>query len=120
MTRTHFTAWLVNDPSALDQGCMDVTILEDEITGYREGEVGGEYNPQTGAVDIAQSEEPIWATAPGKPHAFYAVTTVDARDGDTKDGISEAEDLMGQAGWRVVGDWDTVDNAYIVTVERNA
>lgn len=104
MTVRHFTAWLVNDPSALDQPCMDITILEDEITGYH---------------SVFGEEEPSWSTDTSKPTAFYAVTKVDARDGDAQDGIDEAEDLMSAAGWRTVGSWDTVDNAYIVTVERD-
>jgi hypothetical protein len=102
-TVTHFTAWLVNDTSALDQGCMDITILEDTVVGYTEA---------------PGAEEPVWGTDATKDIAFYAVTTVDAADGDTKDGIDEASELMEQAGWRIVGDWDAVDNAYIVTVER--
>jgi hypothetical protein len=101
MTVRHFTAWLVNDPSALDQACMDVTILEDQLIGA---------NPEDDAA---------WSTDSSKPTALYAVTTVDARDGDAEDGCDEAEDLMREAGWRTVGAWEAVDNAYIVTVERN-
>lgn len=96
----HFTAWLVNDPSALDQSCMDITILEDDLIGADPADDGA------------------WSTDTSKPTAFYAVTTVDAREGDAGDGCSEAEDLMREAGWRTVGKWDAVDNAYIVTVEK--
>jgi len=105
MTVRHFTAWLVNDASALDQPCMDVTILEDQVIGYTE--VYGE-------------QQPSWSTDTSKPTAFYAVTKVDACDGDAEDGCDEAEDLMRDAGWRVVGNWEAVDNAYVVTVERDA
>ncbi|MFF3547093.1 hypothetical protein ACFYXD_35310 [Streptomyces platensis] len=101
MTVRHFTAWLVNDPSALDQPCMDIAILEDEL-------IAGD-----------PEDDGSWGTDSSKPTAFYAVTKVDARDGDAQDGIDEAEDLMSAAGWRTVGNWDTVDNAYIVTVERD-
>lgn len=101
VTRTHFTAWLVNAASYLDQPCMDVAILQDQL-------IGG--NPD---------DDGDWATDTTQPQAFYAVTTVDARDGDAKDGCDEAEDLMRQAGWRTVGAWDAVDNAYTVTVERD-
>lgn len=101
MTVRHFTAWLVNDPSALDQPCMDVAILEDQLIGM---------DPE---------DESAWATDSSKPTAFYAVTTVDARHGDAEDGCDQAEDLMRAAGWKTVGQWDTVDNAYIVTVERD-
>jgi hypothetical protein len=102
MTVQHFTAWLVNAPSALDQPCMDVTILEDQLIGA---------NPE---------DEGAWSTDTSKPTAFYAVTSIDARDGDAEDGCDEAEDLMREAGWRTVGNWEAVDNAYIVTVERDA
>lgn len=99
-TPTHFTAWLVNDPSALDQPFMDITILEDQL-------IGGD-----------SDDDGSWGTDSSKPTAFYAVTKVDARDGDAEDGCDEAETLMSAAGWRTVGNWDAVDNAYIVTVEH--
>ena len=100
--RRHFTAWMVNAPSALDQGCMDITILEDELIGA---------DPE---------DDGAWSTDTSKPTAFYTVTTIDARDGDAEDGCDEAEDLMRDTGWRTVGNWEAVDNAYIVTVERDA
>jgi hypothetical protein len=100
MTTTHFTAWLVNDTSCLDQDCMDITVLEDWL-------IGGD-----------AEDDGNWSTDSGKAPAFYAVTSVNAKDGDIDDAITEADDLMTAAGWRVVGEWDAVDNAYIVTVER--
>jgi hypothetical protein len=100
-TRTHFTAWLVNDTSCLDQGCMDITVMEDTL-------IGGD-----------PDSDRDWSCDATKEPEFYAVTTVDARDGDVKDAMDEAEDLMGMKGWRVVGKWDAVDNAYIVTVARD-
>jgi len=99
-TITHFTAWLVNDASALETGCMDITILQDELIGE---------DP---------ADERNWSCDAGKPAPFHAVTTVDATDGDVDDAITEAKDLMEQAGWSITGSWDAVDNAYIVTVER--
>jgi hypothetical protein len=100
MTTTHFTAWLVNDTSCLDQPCMDITVLEDELLGE---------DP---------ADHAAWTTDSSKPIAFHALTTVDARDGDIDRGIAEAEAAMDAAGWRIVGAWDAVDNAYIVPVER--
>lgn len=97
----HFTAWLVNDPSCLDQGCMDITIWEDAL-------IGGD-----------PERDGDWATDSTKDQSFYAVTTVDARDGDVQDAMDEAATLMGAAGWHTVGKWDAVDNAYIVTVARD-
>ncbi|MFD8385215.1 hypothetical protein ACFV2X_42985 [Streptomyces sp. NPDC059679] len=98
---THYTAWLVNDPSCLDQGCMDVTVLQDKLIGE---------DPSKGGD---------WSTDSSKPRAFYAVTTVDAREGSVEDAMSEAEELMVRAGWQTVGSWDAVANAYIVTVARD-
>jgi hypothetical protein len=101
MTVTHFTAWLVNDASCLDQPCMDVTVLEDELLGE---------DP---------ADHAAWTTDSSKPIAFHAVTTVDARDGDDADGVTQAEELLRAAGWRTVGQWDVTTSAYVVTVERD-
>jgi hypothetical protein len=102
MEQTHFTAWLVNDTSCLDQDCMDITVLQDVL-------IGGD-----------PDDDGNWATDTGKPQAFYAVTTVNAQDGDAKDGVDQAELLMGQAGWRLTGQWGAVPNAYIATVKKHA
>lgn len=101
MTTRHFTAWLVNVPSCLDQPFMDLTVLEDEL-------IGGD------AEDDAE-----WATDGSKEPAFYAITTVNALDGDDEDGQREAKELLTDAGWSIVGDWDVTDNAYVITVERD-
>ncbi|KIF07514.1 hypothetical protein PL81_01505 [Streptomyces sp. RSD-27] len=100
MTVTHFTAWLVNDASALDTACIDITIIEDEL-------IGGD-----------PENERDWAS--NGQVKFHAVTSIKAKDGDISDAQTEAEHLMDSAGWRIVGDWDATDNAYIVTVERDA
>lgn len=99
-TVTHFTAWLVNDTSCLDQGCMDLTVLQDQL-------IGGDPEDERG-----------WSTDTEQPQAFYAVTTVDAADGDIDTAQAEAKDLLEQAGWRLAGNWDATPNAYTVTVER--
>ncbi|MGP4114644.1 hypothetical protein ACTWP5_27510 [Streptomyces sp. 4N509B] len=98
MTTKHFTAWLVNDRSALETDYMDVTVIEDEL-------IGGD-----------PEDETAWASHGDQQ--FHAVTTVDARDGDAEDGIREAVDLLDDAGWRVVGKWEATPNAYTATVER--
>lgn len=103
MSEEHFTAWVVNDPASLDTGCMDVTVIPDVIGGYR---------------DMNGEEEPVWSSDSTRPHAFHAVTSVDAKEGDGEDGCSEAETLMLAAGWRVVGEWDTFPNSFAATVER--
>lgn len=119
-TAQHFTAWLVNDTSCLDQGCMDVSVLEDRVISYRTQEKSSEYDPVTGGVTVEEEEIPQWTTDSSKPPAFYAVTTVDAKSGDVADGQAEAVELMRAAGWATVGGWDVLPNAYVVTVERAA
>lgn len=99
-TRTHFTAWMVNDTSCLETGCMDITVLEDQFDGADPG------------------KDSDWITDASKPPAFHAVTTVDAREGDAQDGCDQADALMREAGWERAGGWDVVDNAYIATVRR--
>jgi hypothetical protein len=100
MTVRHFTAWLVNDTSCLDQPNMDITILEDALIGDPE-------------------DDGAWTTDSSKPIAFHAITDTDARDGDIAEGIRQAEHLLANAGWSTVGSWDATDNAYTITVERD-
>jgi hypothetical protein len=101
-TATHFTAWLVNDPSCLTGDTCDITVLRDEPVTYRTGSDG--------------QETPVWGST-GDP-LLHADTTVDARDGDIAEAQREAEELLAASGWRVAGGWEATDNAYIVTVER--
>lgn len=95
---THFTAWLVNDRSALDGDFMDITILEDELRGE---------DPE---------DEGAWSSTSNQ--VFYATTSVRVDDGDIDDARAEARKLIEDASWEIAGDWDITDNAYIVTVER--
>ncbi|GGT65374.1 hypothetical protein [Streptomyces purpureus] len=99
MTTTHFTAWLTNTPSALDQPNVDLTVLEDVLIG----------DPDDG--------DSAWASAGGEA-AFEAITSVPAEDDDDEQALREAKDLLQDAGWRTVGEWDGVETGYIVTVER--
>jgi len=100
MSRMHFTAWLVNIPSALDQANMDITISQDQLVGA---------NPDN---------DSDWTTDTSKPTPFYAVTHVNATTGDITEGIKEAEALMQQDGWKTTSNWQAVTNAYTATVER--
>ena len=103
MTTTHFTAWLVNDASCLDQSNCDLTVLEDQLIGA---------DPE---------DDGSWSTDTSKDTALYAVTDVDASDCDIEDAINQAEQMLAAAGWTIAGtSWEAVDNAYIVTVERTA
>lgn len=95
---THYTAWLTTDRSALDGDCMDIEVIQDEL------------------LSDDPTDETAW-TPTGTSH-FHAVTSVDAADGDIDDAIKEAEKLLWDAGWRIVGKWDVTPNAYTVTVAR--
>ncbi len=96
----HFTAWITTDASALPHGNIDITVLADEITGYR----GDDY-------DI-----PVYEST-GDP-LFYAETDIDARDGDHDGLIGKAEKMLRDAGWCVAESWEGVDTGYVATVER--
>lgn len=102
MTAMHFTAWLVNDTSCLDQDNCDITIIEDQL-------IAGD-----------PEDDRNWATDSCKPPAFYATTSVNAKGGDIDAALTEARELMAAAGWQPVGAWQAADTAYIVTVEHTA
>lgn len=104
MTATHFTAWLTTDPTCLDGANSDVTVLADDIAGYKSDSNGFE------------TDVPVW-TSTGDP-LTHAVTTVPAKGGDDGEAMREAADLLEARGWRTAGDWETVPTGYIVTVER--
>ncbi len=101
MENRHFTAWMCNDPSCLDTPFMDVTVLEDML------------------VNGDPEKDSEWSSDSTKPVAFFARTTVDAKEGDAQAGIDQAEELMSAAGWRTVGGWDALDTAYVCTVVKD-
>jgi hypothetical protein len=103
--RTHFTAWLVNDLSALDGNNCDVSVMADEAYIYAEDDEGIE-------------EVTHWEST-GEP-IFQAVTDTDARTGDDEQAQREARKLLQDAGWEIVGDWEAVTTAYVVEVRRDA
>ncbi|MFE6868291.1 hypothetical protein ACFVFS_17215 [Kitasatospora sp. NPDC057692] len=102
--KPHFTAWLVNDRSALESDNCDVTVLPDRPLIYIEDADGEE-------VEVINWE----STGTG---VFHAVTNVDARHGDDEDAIRETEQLLEEAGWRITGKWEPLDTAYVTEVER--
>ncbi|NUP24161.1 MAG: hypothetical protein HOZ81_50515 [Streptomyces sp.] len=100
--QTHFTAWLVNDRTCLDQDNCDITVLADDITT--------DYGP-----DDSEAEKTVYSST-GEP-LFYAVTGVSARDGDGDAAIREAEELLADSGWRITGSWEAVGTGGVVEVE---
>ncbi|BFP50049.1 hypothetical protein KCMC57_64170 (plasmid) [Kitasatospora sp. CMC57] len=101
---THFTAWLVDDRSCLDQDNCDVTVLADDITTVIDYDGNG-----------FEVEKPEYSST-GAP-VFYGITGVDARDGNVDDAIREAEQMLDAAGWVVTGTWEAVGTSYVVEVE---
>lgn len=99
----HFTAWLVNDRTCLDQDYMDVTILQDMLV-IDGPDHGGRFREH-------------WETDPEEAPAYYAITTVNAREGDIEEGQKQAKALLADAGWQTVDDWTVLENAYTITVE---
>ncbi|MGW3491867.1 helix-turn-helix domain-containing protein [Streptomyces sp. NPDC001054] len=115
MTAQHFTAWMTNDWSCLEGDDMDVSVLEDEAVSYREEILSEDWDPATGDVVREVRETPMWESNGNR--VFWALTGVDAREGDVEEGIKVAEELLDAAGWRRVGDWEATTSSYIVTVE---
>ena len=101
----HFTAWLVNDRTWLDQDNMDVTVLQDMLV-IDGADYGGQFKEH-------------WETDPEEAPAYYAITTVNAREGDIEEGQKQAKDLLADAGWQTVDGWTVLENAYTITVEFN-
>lgn len=101
---THFTAWLVDDRSCLDQDNCDVTVLADDITTV----IGYDRNGfEAEKVEYSSTGDPV----------FYGITGVDARGGDIDDAIREAEQMLDDAGWETAGTWEAVGTSYVVEVQ---
>ena len=96
----HFTAWITTDTSALPHGRIDVSVLADEIAGYK-----GD-----------QFDEPVYQST-GDP-LYYAETDVDARDGEREGLIRKVEAMLRDADWTVSGPWEGVETGFVATVER--
>lgn len=98
---THFTAWLVNDATALSGPHMDVTVMQDTLIGDPE-------------------DHDSWVTDTSKGTPFYAETTVPVDGGRVEDAQDEVRHLLENDGWRIAGEWAATPNAYVVPVERIA
>lgn len=94
----HFTAWLVNISSCLDQPNCDLTVIEDELIGE---------DPENHDAWFSTTE-----------HPFYGITDVPAEDGDIDLAKEQSETMLSVRGWRTVGDWRATENAYIIVVQR--
>jgi hypothetical protein len=93
----HFTAWLTTTRSELDGDDCDVTVLADDVAGWKKG-------------------KPDWSSTGDL--LFHALTGIDASDGDHDEAADRAEDLLAEAGWSTAGSWEATDTGYIITVER--
>lgn len=100
-SRPHFSAWMTYGTGHLSQPLMEVAVWEDKLTGEHPG------------------DERAYSPVYDDPAPFRALTTVTAEGGAPEDGRREAERLLSEAGWRVIGEWrDADDMALIVTVAR--
>ncbi|MFK0154086.1 hypothetical protein ACIQVK_18695 [Streptomyces sp. NPDC090493] len=100
-SRPHFSAWMTYGTGHLSQSRMDVSVWQDKLTGEHPG------------------DERAWSPDYDRPAAFNERTTIAAKGGDPEDGRREAERLLSDAGWRVIGEWrDADDMALIVSVAR--
>lgn len=98
-TTKHYTAWLTNVRSALDQPNMDITILEDEAIG----------DPENG--------DGTWACAGGEA-VYYTVTDM-AADDYWGDCTAVATNILRHAGWDTTDEWTSNDTGYAVSVSPN-
>lgn len=105
----HFTAWITTTADCLVGDFCDVSVLRDEVIGYRE--------------DWEGNETPEWSSA-GEGPVFTADLAVrhDDRSGDTHGrAIDEAETALRKAGWTVEQrEWESVTTGWIATVSRDA
>lgn len=99
-TTEHFTAWITTDTSALPGENIDLTVLADEISGYRD----------------ENETEPVWQST-GDP-LLHAETETSASEGDPADALRQAETILRESGWSLAGKWNAVDSGFTVTVER--
>ncbi|WP_405775906.1 hypothetical protein [Streptomyces sp. NBC_01538] len=100
-SRPHFSAWMTYGTGHLSQPHMDVSVWQDKLTGEHPG------------------DERAWSPDYDTPAAFSERTTIAAEGGDIEGGKREAERLLNDAGWRVIGEWrDADDMALIVSVAR--
>lgn len=99
-TAEHFTAWVTTDTTVLPGENIDVSVLEDELTGYKGDD----------------EEFPMYESV-GEP-VFYFETDVNARAGQPDDMLRQIANTLRESGWTVVSRWDGVATGYIATVER--
>lgn len=102
----HFTAWVTTDPSAVEGGIADVTVVIDERVV-----VGSRYDYDLDDdVDITD-----WDST---GVAVLVAPTGIACDGDDEVILAAARELLGDAGWTLVGGATAVPTGYTITVER--
>lgn len=97
----HFTAWLTTDPSALTGGTVDVSILEDTLTGE---------DP---------ADDTSWSCDGSKEPVFFSLTGTDTLAGNHQTAQDQADQLMRESGWTRMSDWIAVDCGYLATVEQD-
>lgn len=105
-TDERYSAWITTDLTCLEGDLADVSVLTDEITGYR--------------YDSDGNEIPVWAPTSADPLLHFVTTVAVGPDTDPwSNGLAEeANDLLHQNGWRVLTDWETDATGAVADVER--
>lgn len=101
---TNYVAALTNAADCVAGDYCDVSVIESEISGYREDHEGNEV-PEYGMTGVV---------------AMDAVETTVRTDADAiEDALAQADAILRDAGWTRVGNWEPSPNAYYADVERN-
>lgn len=101
---TTYTAAIATASDCVLNGYCDVTVLTNEIAGYREDSNGNE-------VPVHE------ASGPMVMNPVDTDVTCDDDDKLTK-AQDAAETILNANGWTITGTWEIADNAMYAAVER--
>lgn len=100
---TTYTAALATASDVVFGDFCDVSVVENEVTSYRQGSDGYDI-PVYGMTSVV---------------AMDAVETTVRTDADNYgDAETDADEILAANGWVRIGDWEPSDNAYYAPVER--
>lgn len=101
---SHFTVWVTTDPSCLEGPYTDVTVIEDEIFGYRLDDNGD-----------PDHTRPLWESS--GEWVFNAPTTI-RYNADHDVMLKHALEVLDTNGWIRDTPWQAVNSGYVATVIR--
>lgn len=99
MSGEHFTAWVTTAADCLTDDFSDVSVLKDQKLD----------------LQLAGGEVIEWASDGGP---LFCASTGIRRDAGPQDQADAARQVLGRAGWQIVGSWQMVPTGMIVTVAR--